>query len=86
LDYTYGLHKEATGEALTPQTKETSSTAEQEISFFVGYFCPPGSGFGSAFSIRIRIQSTKMNADPDPKHWVRPSPVFMKFLRENAET
>jgi hypothetical protein len=22
---------------------------------FVGYFCPPGSGYGSGFQIRIRI-------------------------------
>ncbi len=31
------------------------------------HFGSPGSGF--EFPIRIRIQPTKMNADPDPQHW-----------------
>jgi hypothetical protein len=30
-------------------------------------FHAPGSG--SAFPIRIRIQDSQMNKDPDPQHW-----------------
>ena len=40
------------------------------FSIFVGYFCPPGSGSGSAIWMRIRIQQLKLmriHADPDPK-------------------
>ncbi len=44
---------------------------------FVGYFGPPGSG--SVFPMRIRIQMTKMNADPDPQHCYR-ARIFT-FLR-----
>jgi hypothetical protein len=35
-----------------------------------GYFHAPGSGSGSAFPIRIRIciQDSQINADPDPQH------------------
>jgi hypothetical protein len=50
--------------------------------FFVGHFCPPGSGSGSAIwmRIRIRIQQLKLmrihvapdpDMDPDPKSWSR---------------
>ncbi len=42
---------QATGEAVSPQ-KRTSSTLKHEnsgfFSIFVGHFCPPGSGSGSA--------------------------------------
>jgi hypothetical protein len=37
--------------------------------FFVGHFCPPGSGSGIWMRIRIRIQQLKLmriHADPDP--------------------
>jgi hypothetical protein len=39
--------------------------------FFVNldhYFAP---GSGSAFSVRIRIQDSQMNANADPQHWFK---------------
>jgi hypothetical protein len=55
LQFTYPLASikdvQATGEAFSPQ-KRTSSTSKHEnsvlFSIFVGHFCPPGSGSGSA--------------------------------------
>jgi hypothetical protein len=68
---------QATGEAFSSQ-KRTSSTSKDEKSvlflFFLGHFCPPGSGSGSAICMRIRIQQLKLmrihadpDTDPDPK-------------------
>ena len=65
------------GGAFSPQ-KRTSSTSKHEnsvlFSIFVGHFCPPGSGSGSAIWMRIRIQQLKLmgiladpDTDPDPK-------------------
>ncbi len=39
------------------------------ISNFVGNFCPPSPGFGSAFPMQTWIRSTNISADPDPQHW-----------------
>ncbi len=53
--------------------------------YFLGHFCPPGSG--SAIWMRIRIQQLKLmriHADPDPEPWLPvlkasvPGPVVMK--------
>ncbi len=52
-------------------SKENIQHLKHEISSFFsvfkGHFCPPGSGSESAFSMRIRVQPTKINADPDPQ-------------------
>ncbi len=57
-------HVQATGEAFSPQ-KRKSSTSKYEISqlfsFFMGHFCPPGSGSGSTDLI-------KSGSNPNPKH------------------
>ncbi len=78
-----GLHEGHPSYRRSPQ-KRTSSTSKHEksvlFSFFVGHFCPPGSGSGSAIWMRIRIQQLKLmrihpdsDTDPDPKpcpqHW-----------------
>jgi hypothetical protein len=66
-------------EAFSPQ-KRTSSTSELKFSSlfsnFWGHFCPPGSRSGSTLPMRIRIQPTKINADPDPKHWPESQGIF----------
>jgi hypothetical protein len=49
-----------------PSALNRENTALQNMTNFLAYFCPPGSG--SSFPMRIRIQPTKMNADPDPQH------------------
>jgi hypothetical protein len=57
---------QATKEAFSPQ-KRTFSTLKHEITAtfpsFWDHFCLPGSGFGSACPIRIRIHPTKIHAD-----------------------
>jgi hypothetical protein len=53
------MDAQATGGAFSSQ-KSTSSNSRDEISslfsFFVGHFCPPGSGSAYGMRIRIRIQ------------------------------
>jgi hypothetical protein len=58
----------ATGEASKSKpSNENIQPSKQLISslffsFLMGHFCPPGSG--TAFPMQIRIQPTKINADP----------------------
>jgi hypothetical protein len=52
--------------------QEKPSSLNRELFFtFVGHFGHPGSG--SVFPVRIQIQPTKMNADPDPQHCFKTS-------------
>ncbi len=55
---------QATGEVFIPQ-KTTSSTSKLKFSSLLWVILATGSG--SVFQMRIRIQPTKMNADPDPQ-------------------
>ncbi len=53
-----------------PALKREPQQLSSFLSYFVGEFCPPGSGF----LVRVRIQLTKISAnhadhDPDPQHW-----------------
>jgi hypothetical protein len=54
---------QATGETLSPQ-KRTCSTSKHETSafffYFLGYFCPPGSGSGSIRPKSMWIGSGKL--------------------------
>ncbi len=55
----------------------------------MGHFGPLGSGSGSVFPIRIRIQPTKMNADPDLQHWfrrIRILPLTSKKIEINNDS
>jgi hypothetical protein len=65
--------------------KENTSHFKTKIffTFFLGLFGPPGSG--SLFPMRIRIQPTKMIADPDPQHWMEASPVALCPLSGTLE-
>ncbi len=68
-----GLHEGLpSGRRSLLPSKEISSTSKHEIlslfSFFVGHFCPPGSGSALGIRISVRIQPIKINADPDQQH------------------
>ncbi len=58
---------QATGEAFSPQ-KENIQHFKNEIYnfflYFVGHFCPPGSGSGLRIRIRIQGPGTPLNPDP----------------------
>ncbi len=63
------LDFQATVEAFSPQRKHPALKTWNFFTFFyffVGHFCPPGSGSAFPVRIRIRIQLSKINADPDP--------------------
>jgi hypothetical protein len=55
---------QATGEVFIPQ-KRTSGTSKLKFSSLLWVIFGP-LGFGCVFPMRIRIQPTKMNKDPDP--------------------
>ncbi len=58
-----GLHEERLRYSPQKRTSSTSKCHEISCNFF--HFC----GSFLSFWIRIRIQPTKINADPDPQHW-----------------
>jgi hypothetical protein len=64
---------QATGEVFIPQ-KKTTSTSKLEFSSLVVHFGSTGSGSVFSMRIRIPIQPTKMNADPDPADSADPDP------------
>ncbi len=73
---------------VSTEIKKPFWKAEGQICFLilVNLHAP---GSGSAFPIRIRIQNSQMNADPDPQNWFQ---VIVKYniyskelLRSNFE-
>ncbi len=63
---------------LHPSIVDTSTSKFEFSSLFRDLFGPPGSG--SVFLMRIRIQPTKVNADPDPQHCAQRIPCLFLSL------